>query len=357
MKRSLIIYILVFFVHHSNAQEKDFFGGIELGLSTTKLNLDSLTTRATVSPVLGVSFQKQFVPKLYGGISLIYTQKNANVISPSVKYQLNFLDWRLSLQYKIQPKLYLETGAVLSQLIEGRAKYSNDSVVAQNDLLLHQINPYVGMRFKVNANTISAKYYIPTILYKNEFISSRNQFSYAEISLNIPFQTKNKEKLKVEEENAKVAKQLIKDLKSGVLLVILSGAESKNVKDRELDQRLVDAFKSYNFSKYFIVDASDIDALRETNKIEVYEDYPFTEKQPINLENFSWFILKSGKNSIKDNLETYKLNAMEILTSDGEKIPNPFPNYVNYSEGSIGEAVQSLNAQLERFYYEASFGL
>ena len=122
MKKILYIFIYLLTVHSVKAQEEGFFGGIEAGLSTTKINIDTLSTKFSFSPLIGFSFQKQIVPKLYIGLATTFTQKNATISSPSLKYQLNYLDWKLSLQYKLSPSLFIEGGAAVSQFIGGRKK-------------------------------------------------------------------------------------------------------------------------------------------------------------------------------------------------------------------------------------------
>lgn len=361
MKKLIFILFTIFLSFGLRAQEGDYFGGAEIGVSSTKLNLDSLSPGFAFSPLIGFSFQKQLVPKLYLGLSTIFTRKGAVINSPSLKYQLSFIDWRFSLQYRIKPNLFLEGGAALSQFIGGRIKKTSGDPIDQKDNFSHQTNPYLGLRYKIKENIISAKYYLPNLLLSSGIFSSKNQFSYGEVSISIPFKKSKKERGDKEKEDLEQAKKEIKELKSGILLVALSGSSSKEVQDRELDYLLVEAFKEYSFSKYFIVDLDDLDSLRKTNRIGVFEDYPFTEKQKINLENFTWFVAKAGKTSInqnsEQNTESYNMNALIISNSEEEKLSNPFPYFVNYSEGSLPKAITSLNAQLERFYYEANFGL
>lgn len=362
MRRLGYILTFLFLASYFNtiiAQEKDFFGGIEVGLSTTKLNLDSIETGYTFSPALGFSFQRQLYPKFYGGISTVFTRKNAKTLSPSVSYQLTYLDWRLSLQYRVRPNLFLEGGAAISQYLLGRAKFTNGTKVDLKNDFTHQTNPYFGLRYKINNNIISAKYYLPNVLLKTGSFSPENQFSYGELTLNIPFKSKSEDKVIQQKEDRAEAEKQIKALKSGILLVALSSQTSKSVKDRELDQLLVNAFKTYQFSKYFIVDEKDLDSLRKTNRIAVYEDYPFTEKQTINLENFTWFIAAAGEqmSTESNNTEVYAMKTLTIYNSEKKKLSNPFPNRINYSEGNLTEVIQSFNAQLERFYYEVNFGL
>ncbi len=360
MKKIIFILVCILTFSRSFTQEKSFFGGAEFGLSTTKLHLDSNETKYTISPAVGFSFQKQFVPKFYGGVSTMFTRKNAKTIAPTLSYQLNFIDWRLSLQYRIQPNLFIESGVAISQFIGGKAKFSNGDEFDLKDQFKHQANPYVGARFKMKNNFLSAKYYITSIMISNSTFAQKNQFSYGELTLNIPFEKKTSDNIEKASENQKKAEQDIKALKSGILLIALP--ESKDVKDRELNHLLTKAFSSeYNFSKYFIVDYKDIDSLRLTNRISVYEEYPFTEKQKINLENFTWFILQSGKKAIATDKdaenEVYQLKALIVSNSKGEELNYPFPYFINYTEGGMTEAIKSFEAQLQRFYYETSFNL
>ena len=60
---------------------------------------------------------------------------------------------------------------------------------------------------------------------------------------------------------------------------------------------------------------------------------------------------------LRENNETFNMKSLTIMNFKGEKLKSPFPYFVNYSEGNMVKAIESLNAQLERFYYEATFGL
>ena len=185
-------------------------------------------------------------------------------------------------------------------LLEEEKKFTNGDVINQNDVFFSQTNPYFGLRYKLKENLISIKYYLPKVLTSAGSLSSLNQFSYGEISLKIPFKSNSADKIEKEEKSDEEAFKEVQALKSGILLVVLSGSSSKDVKDRVADQLIVEAFKSYSFSKFFIVDDSDIDSLRRTNRIAVYENYPFVEKQTINLENFTWFTINAGKANITE---------------------------------------------------------
>ena len=365
LKRVFIILCILFGSFLGQTQEDeptDIQGGIDVGLSSTKLFIDSLDTKRTVMPLLGFSFQKQLIPKLYFGFSSVFTQKNSNSISPSLKYKLNFIDWRLSLMFKPTLNLYLEAGGAISQFLNGKVKYSNGDEFNQNDEFLNQINPFLGLKYKVNGYGFNVKYYLPNVLTNLNSFAQTNQFSYAEISINIPFDklVKDEEVNAKEVQDENQAKKDINALKSGILLVALSGTSSKEVTDNEIDRRLVEAMKHYGFSKFFIVDKSDIKMLRNTNKIAVYESYPFTEKQTISLENFEWFVLEAGKTEVyegENSEETFNTNALVIFNKKGDRLKPPFPYFVNFSKNNLDAAVKSLNSNLERYYYEASFGM
>lgn len=358
---SAILFLHLFIGGQLKAQEEGFFGGFDLGVSLTHLNIDSSNLKSNVSPLIGFSFQKRFVGKLYGGIGLSFTQKNSTSLSPSFKYRLNFIDWKASVQYRIHPNFFLEGGAAISQFIGGKIKYSNDSIIDQKENFTHQVNPYVGLKYHQKKYTLSVKYYTPYIISPTDKFSKLNQFSYGEFSINIPFSSKVEEGGIKEDVDKVKAEKSIKELKSGILLIALSGSSTKKTEDVEVDKLISEAFKNYTFSKYFIVDKKDLDQLRSTNEIEVYENYPFVEKQNINLENFSWYIAEGGKQVINlgsdEKSESYKLKSIVIYDNEGVRLPSPFPSFVNYSKSTISKSIEVLNVNLERYYYQSSFGL
>lgn len=354
MKKLLIIFS---FFNSLHAISQIYSGGIDIGGSYTNFNdKDTLSLNASFSPTIGFSLYKNLKPKWYFGVSAGFTQRNGVSISPSLKYKTLYLDWRADLKYKFSTKAYLIGGLVIQQklnanLVKSQSKTSLDGIVN------HQTNPFMGLAIDVNKYTANFRFYIPRVLYNKSPFNIVNQYKYAEVSVTFPIKSKldEEEKTKIESDKLK-SEADIKALKSGILLVALP--QSNTVKDKELGTLLAKAFeKNYNFSKYFIVDETDIDSLIKTGKISVYESYPFLAKQQLDLTNLSWYYIDAGKTSIIDekNKETYEIKGVSIYDKDKQQLKDPFPFYMPISGNNVDASIKSLNAELDKYYYQIVF--
>jgi hypothetical protein len=358
MKKKCIFIALLFLQSMVFAQE--YSGGIDAGLSYTNLNdSDSLTINPSFSPTIGFSINRSLQSKWYLTVGSMFTLRNGMVLTPNRKFRSLYLDWRLSLRYKPLSILYVEAGAVAAQFLNGRVESGFTSRTLSGEFK-NQISPFVGVSVEVNNYLLNAKYYIPRVIVNAGSFSPVNQFSYAELSITIPISSK-KSNSESEEKKANIeeAKQHINELKNGILLVVLSSGETKQVKDKELDNLIVKAFQSnYSFSRYFVVDEADIDALISTGKISVYESYPYLVKQTIDLTNLTWYYAKTGKNTLEKpaNNEVFEVNGIFIYDSSKQKLKYPFPFYMQYTGTNVDTAVKSINAEFDRYYYQTVFG-
>jgi hypothetical protein len=359
MKQKLII---LFCLSILTTKAQDISGGIDLGASYTNFtDSDSLEINPSFSPVLGFTVNRLIVPKLYLTVSPSFTLRNGLVISPSKRFRSVYLDWRLGLKYKLYSTLSLESGLVVSQFLSGRVESGFISSTLSG-VLQNQITPYIGTSFVFNKYTLNARYHIPLIVYSSNFFSGINQFNYGDLTLTIPItgKGKNDETSISKKEQKTIAAENIKELKNGILLIALCSSETKQVKDKEVDNVLVSSFeKHYTFSRYFVVDESSIDSLITTGKISVYDNYPFLSKQTIDLTSLSWFYTTVGKNTLNnsDNKEVFEINGIFIYDAKKEKLKSPFPFYMPVTGGSIEESVKSLNSELDKFYYQTVFGM
>ncbi|MFP5471181.1 MAG: hypothetical protein ACLGGV_06265 [Bacteroidia bacterium] len=351
-------FIILFFLSSVNSYSQVYFGGIDVGGSYNKFNdSDSLSFNPAFSPTFGFTINKNLKPKLYGTVSVNFTQRNGTVISPNQKYKSFFVDWRLSLKYKPTTKFYLEAGAVAEQFLGGKIIRSQ-SKSTLDGILNNQVNPFFGASFDVNSYMINAKFYVPRVLVNAGSFNPVNQFKYADLTVTIPIKSKKDKEQKEKDDKSEIqAQENIKELKSGILLIALP--ESKAVKDKELGSLLASAFeKNYNFSRYFIIDESSIDSLVKTGKIDVYEAYPFLAKQTIDLTNITWYYATVGKTSVADGdtSESYNINGIFMYNKNKRQLKAPFPFYMAISGNNVDASVKSLNADLERYYYQTVFG-
>ncbi len=118
MFRKKLISIVLFFVLLSFANAQKFDAGFHVGLNTSQITVDNLAGYNKPGITAGIWVKRQFAnPKLSAWMEISYLPKGSRKnLRPSdsipayYRLHLNYVEVPITINYRIAPKISLETG-------------------------------------------------------------------------------------------------------------------------------------------------------------------------------------------------------------------------------------------------------
>ena len=150
-KKISIVLLILLFTNKMTAQE--FKGGFIGGLSASQLSGDMLGGFNKAGLIIGGFTSHSFSEKISGKLEIVYIQKgsrNPKISNGIHQYSLDYIEIPLILQYKIQPKIYIETGIQVGILVKQKEEDMYGEVDMLRDFNKTDINLCIGLNYELN---------------------------------------------------------------------------------------------------------------------------------------------------------------------------------------------------------------
>lgn len=150
LRKISIIFIILFFTNEMAAQK--FKGGFIGGISTSQLSGDRLEGFNKAGLLMGGFTSYSFSDKISAKLEIVYIQKGSRNPKKDYKHQysLDYIEIPLLLQYKIQPKIYVETGIQVGILVRQKEEDIYGEVEMARSFNKTDINLCIGLNYEFN---------------------------------------------------------------------------------------------------------------------------------------------------------------------------------------------------------------
>lgn len=304
--------------------------GISAPLGTHKEDFD-----AAYSPNLQLNFTKLITSKLSANTSLGIFGNGVRRTIPYFKYEVYSVAIPLTLQYEFYKNFNLEAGYQQQVSIFERYAVLNGTRKtgkAINVNPLSKVNTgYIlgGIKFRLNdllSLTVRYGYAIPKTtsfnLYLDTLATYGGSFTNNQIQLLVTYNLPDMAKPKSEKE---IGIMLIKNLKSGALLVVFPHTDSIIQNDAALNayykNLISEAKKQYVFSKIYFFGYEHLNQVSNHTYVNYLDDNAKVTSQILPSE-LNVLIATIG---MKEETGMYKITDLVIRDSENLKISNPFP--------------------------------
>ncbi len=395
------------------AQEKEdpkikrLSAGITGGVNYSKYLSDSAEYSYGTRYAIGAFAKYRIIERLNLKTSVMYSVKGSNSMSPNFKLVNSYLDVNVLPEFKLVDGLFIQAGACYSYGLFSRTLTNAGSVNASklNSKLGNETSGIVGIELRLRKNVnLAFNYYIPL---------SSPQTNNFQVTINYTLFHKEKVKKGLSRERRENAKQKIKDLKEGTLLVRLKTSEpqinalikkgktekaAKVKKEQEEEnKKIMKAFKDeFNFTKAVFFYSNHSLYVRKKmfnhifldSNLSINDSITIDSSKPIFIADFTqieqdtttFFDLYTYQKDENCNWQKSRLNyggpdfgfdAMIIRDKNFVQLSEPFPYYsrfifksfkecpieapflyplLPFQNWTYAQTVRSMNDKLVKFY-------